>query len=302
MRKIPKQVVIGTGLIAILFVATLMVYKVDVTEYAVVTQFGNPVNVNENPGLKVKLPDPVQSVQKLDKRVQVYQTNSIELLTLDKKSVSLDYYGAWKITDPVLYLKTVKDQIGAEARLTDVFSSSLGVQLGKYNLEQLVNTNAEELQLDTVITDAVTYAKEKAAEYGIEVVDAQIRVLNFPEANKQSVYDRMSAEREQMAQKYRAEGSEEAAKIRADAEKEQKLILAEAYQKEQQIKGEGDAEAIRIYGEAYQKDPEFYEFIRTLETYEKTIDGNTTLILPSTAEILKYLSGSTDGAEGENAE
>ena len=302
MRKIPKQVVIGTGLIAILFVATLMVYKVDVTEDAVVTQFGNPVNVNENPGLKVKLPDPVQSVQKLDKRVQVYQTNSIELLTLDKKSVSLDYYGAWKITDPVLYLKTVKDQIGAEARLTDVFSSSLGVQLGKYNLEQLVNTNAEELQLDTVITDAVTYAKEKAAEYGIEVVDAQIRVLNFPEANKQSVYDRMSAEREQMAQKYRAEGSEEAAKIRADAEKEQKLILAEAYQQEQQIKGEGDAEAIRIYGEAYQKDPEFYEFIRTLETYEKTIDGNTTLILPSTAEILKYLSGSTDGAEGENAE
>lgn len=302
MRKIPKQVVIGTGLIAILFVATLMVYKVDVTEYAVVTQFGNPVNVSENPGLKVKLPDPVQSVQKLDKRVQVYQTNSIELLTLDKKSVSLDYYGAWKITDPVLYLKTVKDQIGAEARLTDVFSSSLGVQLGKYNLEQLVNTNAEELQLDTVITDAVTYAKEKAAEYGIEVVDAQIRVLNFPEANKQSVYDRMSAEREQMAQKYRAEGSEEAAKIRADAEKEQKLILAEAYQQEQQIKGEGDAEAIRIYGEAYQKDPEFYEFIRTLETYEKTIDGNTTLILPSTAEILKYLSGSTDGAEGENAE
>ena len=302
MRKIPKQVVIGTGLIAILFVATLMVYKVDVTEYAVVTQFGNPVNVNENPGLKVKLPDPVQSVQKLDKRVQVYQTNSIELLTLDKKSVSLDYYGAWKITDPVLYLKTVKDQIGAEARLTDVFSSSLGVQLGKYNLEQLVNTNAEELQLDTVITDAVTYAKEKAAEYGIEVVDAQIRVLNFPAANKQSVYDRMSAEREQMAQKYRAEGSEEAAKIRADAEKEQKLILAEAYQQEQQIKGEGDAEAIRIYGEAYQKDPEFYEFIRTLETYEKTIDGNTTLILPSTAEILKYLSGSTDGAEGENAE
>ena len=302
MRKIPKQVVIGTGLIAILFVATLMVYKVDVTEYAVVTQFGNPVNVNENPGLKVKLPDPVQSVQNLDTRVQVYQTNSIELLTLDKKSVSLDYYGAWKITDPVLYLKTVKDQIGAEARLTDVFSSSLGVQLGKYNLEQLVNTNAEELQLDTVITDAVTYAKEKAAEYGIEVVDAQIRVLNFPEANKQSVYDRMSAEREQMAQKYRAEGSEEAAKIRADAEKEQKLILAEAYQQEQQIKGEGDAEAIRIYGEAYQKDPEFYEFIRTLETYEKTIDGNTTLILPSTAEILKYLSGSTDGAEGENAE
>ena len=285
--------------VVVLFLATLVVYKVDVTEYAVVTQFGNPVSTELEPGLKVKLPDPIQAVQKLDKRVQVYQTNSIELLTLDKKSVSLDYYGTWKITDPVLYLKTVKDQIGAEARLTDVFSSSLGVQLGKYNLDQLVNTNTEELQLDAMVSNVVSYAKEKAAEYGIEIVDAQIRVLNFPEANKQSVYDRMSAEREQMAQKYRAEGSEEAAKIRSDAEKEQKLILAEAYQQEQQIKGEGDAEAIRIYGEAYQKDPDFYEFVRTLETYEKTIDGNTTLILPSTAEILKYLGGSENETGGE---
>ena len=296
---ISKHLVTGIVLIVVLFIATLMLYKVDVTEYAVVTQFGNPVKVSDQPGLSVKLPDPIQAVQKLDKRVQVYQTNSIELLTLDKKSVSLDYYGTWKITDPVLYLKTVKDQIGAEARLTDVFSSSLGVQLGKYNLDQLVNTNTEELQLDAMVSNVVSYAKEKAAEYGIEIVDAQIRVLNFPEANKQSVYDRMSAEREQMAQKYRAEGSEEAAKIRSDAEKEQKLILAEAYQQEQQIKGEGDAEAIRIYGEAYQKDPDFYEFVRTLETYEKTIDGNTTLILPSTAEILKYLGGSENETGGE---
>ena len=298
-KKISKHLVTGIVLIVVLFIATLMLYKVDVTEYAVVTQFGNPVKVSDQPGLSVKLPDPIQAVQKLDKRVQVYQTNSIELLTLDKKSVSLDYYGTWKITDPVLYLKTVKDQIGAEARLTDVFSSSLGVQLGKYNLDQLVNTNTEELQLDAMVSNGVSYAKEKAAEYGIEIVDAQIRVLNFPEANKQIVYDRMSAEREQMAQKYRAEGSEEAAKIRSDAEKEQKLILAEAYQQEQQIKGEGDAEAIRIYGEAYQKDPDFYEFVRTLETYEKTIDGNTTLILPSTAEILKYLGGSENETGGE---
>ena len=224
----------------------------------------------------------------------MYQTTSIELLTLDKKSISLDYYGTWKIVDPVLYLKTVKNQSGAEARLLDVFSSSLGVQLGKYNLDQLVNTDDEMLRLDQMVADTVTYAKDRASEYGIEVVDAQIRVLNFPNANKQSVYDRMSAEREQMAQKYRAEGSEEASKIRADAEKEQQIILAEAYKQAQQIMGEGDAEAIRIYGEAFQRDPEFYEFIRTLETYEKTIDGNTTLILPSTAEILKYLSGNTN--------
>ena len=292
-HKATPKVLLGIVAVLILFILTLAVYQVDSTEYVIVTQFGNPVRVVENPGLQIKLPDPIQSVQRLDKRVQVYQTTSIELLTLDKKSVSLDYYGTWKISDPVTYLKTVKDKIGAESRLLDVFSSSLGVQLGQYNLEQLVNTNQEELKLDTILNDAVAYAKERASEYGIEVVDAQIRVLNFPEANKQSVYDRMSAEREKMAQKYRSEGSEEAAKIRADAEKEQQLILADAYAQSQQIKGEGDAEAIRIYGEAFQKDPDFYEFIRTLETYEKTIDGNTTLILPSTAEILKYLSGNS---------
>lgn len=290
-KTVSKNLILGIVLIAIVFVATLMIYKVDVTEYVVVTQFGNPVEVYEEPGLKIKLPDPIQSVQRVDKRIQVYQTDSLELLTLDKKSIALDYYGTWKVTDPVVYLKTVKSQPGAEARLMDIFSSSLGVQLGKYNLDQLVNTDVDQLELDQMIEETVTYAKDRAAEYGIEVVDAQIRVLNFPDANKQSVYDRMSAEREQMAQKYRAEGSEEASKIRADAEKEQQLILAEAYKLVQQIKGEGDAEAIRIYGEAFQQDPDFYEFIRTLETYEKTIDGNTTLILPSTAEILKYLSG-----------
>lgn len=292
-KRISKHMIVGGLLTIVIFVAALVVYKVDVTQYAVVTQFGNPVRVDENPGLKVKLPDPIQSVQYLDKRVQVYQTSSIELLTLDKKSVALDYYGTWKIVDPIAFLKTVKNQVGAESRLMDVFSSSLGVQMGKYNLEQLVNTDEQKLELDKMTEEVVVYAKDQAADYGIEVVDAQIRVLNFPEANKQSVYDRMSAEREQMAQKYRAEGSEQASNIRSDAEKEQQLILAEAYKKEQQIKGAGDAEAIRIYGEAFQKDPDFYEFIRTLETYEKTIDGNTTLILPSTAEILKYLGGSS---------
>ena len=231
--KISKKVIVGALMTLILLVVALVVYKVDVTQYAIITQFGNPVRVDENPGLKVKLPDPIQSVQYLDKRVQVYQTSSIELLTLDKKSVALDYYGTWKITDPVTFLKTVKNQTGAESRLTDVFSSSLGVQMGKYNLEQLVNTDEQKLELDTMTEEVVKYAKEQAANYGIEVEDAQIRVLNFPEANKQSVYDRMSAEREQMAQKYRAEGSEEASKIRSDAEKEQQVILAEAYKQEE---------------------------------------------------------------------
>jgi membrane protease subunit HflC len=289
-HKKSGKVFAGAALAVVLLMLTLIVFTVDTTEYAVVTQFGNPVAVIREPGLNVKLPDPVQTVQRLDNRIQVYQANALELLTLDKKSVAIDYYGTWKISDPVVYLKTVKDKPGAEARLLDVFSAGLGVQFGKYNLDELVNVDAEKLKLDAMIADAVAYARGRSAEYGIEVVDTQIRVLNFPESNKQSVYDRMKAEREQMAKKYRSEGSEEAAKIRADAEREQTVILSQAYKEAQQLMGEGDAEAIRIYGEAFQRDPDFYRFIRTLETYEKTIDANTTLILPSTAEILRYLN------------
>jgi membrane protease subunit HflC len=214
------------------------------------------------------------------------------LLTADKKSVVVDYYGTWRIAEPVTYMKTVKDKVGAEARLSDVFSSSLGVALGQYNLDELINIDTNKLKLDKMIQEISLRCKDKAKEYGIEVVDAQIRTLNFPENNKLSVFRRMKAEREQIARKYRSEGSEEAAKIRAEAQKEQKAILSEAYKEAQKTRGEGDAEAIKIYAEAFQKNPKFYEFIRTLETYEKSIDDKTTLILPGDAQLLKYLQQS----------
>lgn len=287
--KVSPKIFVGVILGLLLLALNLIIYTVDTTEYAVVTQFGNPVNIVLQPGLKVKLPEPIQSVQRFDNRVQVYETEPLELLTSDKKSVKVDYYGTWRITDPVMYMKTVKDKVGAEARLQDVFSSSLGVQMGQYNLDDLINVDTNKLKLNAMMQDAIQKCKEKAKEYGIEVVDAQIKVLNFPDANKQSVFSRMKAEREQMAKKYRSEGSEEAAKIRADAEKEQKILLSEAYKQAQQLKGEGDAEAIKIYAQAFSKDPQFYEFIRALETYEKTIDEKTTLVLPSNSEILKYL-------------
>lgn len=293
--KVSPKIIVGIILGLLLLCLNLIIYTVDTTEYAVVTQFGNPVNIVLQPGLKVKLPEPIQSVQRFDNRVQVYEAEPLELLTSDKKSVKVDYYGTWRITDLVTYMKTVKEKVGAEARLQDVFSSSLGVQMGQYNLDELINVDTNKLKLNTMMQDTVQKCKEKAKEYGIEVVDAQIKVLNFPDANKQSVFSRMKAEREQMAKKYRSEGSEEAAKIRADAEKEQKILLSEAYKQAQQLKGEGDAEAIKIYAQAFSKDPKFYEFIRALETYEKTIDEKTTLVLPSNSEILKYLQNGQSG-------
>lgn len=296
--KFDSKMIIGTALGLLILILNLVVFIVDTTEYAIVTQFGEPVNTILQPGLKIKLPDPIQTVQRFDNRLQVYEADPLELLTADKKSVKVDYYGTWKISDPVTYLKTVKDKVGAEARLLDIFSSGLGVRLGQYNLDELINVDMNKLKLNPMMQETVQKCKEKAKEYGIEIVDAQIKVLNFPEANKQSVFARMKAEREQMAKKYRSEGSEEAAKIRADAEKEQKILLSEATKEAQRIKGEGDAQAIKIYGEAFQKDPKFYEFTRTLETYEKTIDEKTTLVLPSNSELLKYLENGSQSKSG----
>ncbi|HML35189.1 protease modulator HflC [Sporomusa sphaeroides] len=295
LMKVNPKILAGVILSLLLLSLNLIVYTVDTTEYAVVTQFGNPVNIVLEPGLKFKLPDPIQSVQRFDNRIQVYKAQPLELLTNDKKSVTVDYYGTWRITDPLLYMKTVKDKVGAEARLLDVFSSSLGIELGQYNLDELINVDANKLKLTAMMQNTAEKSKEKAKEYGLEVIDAQIKVLNFPEANKKSVFARMKAEREQMAKQYRSEGSEEATKIKADAEKEQKILLSEAYKQAQKVKGEGDAEAIKTYAQAFQKDPKFYEFIRALETYEKTIDDKTTLVLPSNSEILKYLGNSTSG-------
>ena len=284
-----KSVVGFVFFAVILVISNLVLFTVDTTEYAVVTQFGRPVRSIVKAGLNVKLPDPIQALYRYDNRQQIYEAGGIELLTKDKKSVVVDHYGVWKIKDPVLFMKTVKNKTDAEQRLSDVFSSVLGVALGQYNLSELVNVNREQMKLDQMLSEVVRRSDAQTAEYGIAVTDMAIRTLNFPEKNKLSVFRRMKAEREQMARKYRSEGSEEAAKIRAEAIKEQKTILSQAYMQSQQVMGEGDAESIKIYAQAFQKDPKFYEFVRTLEAYEKFIDDKTTAILPADSNLLKYL-------------
>lgn len=276
------------GLIAVVLVmSNLVAFIVDTTEYAVVLQFGRPVKTILEPGLHWKWPEPVQTVQRYDNRLQVYEAGQVEFLTKDKKSVVVDYYGAWKVKDPLRFLETVKDKVGAEARLSDVFSSALGVQLGRYELADLVNIDPQQMKLHEMLQQVVTNCVARASEYGIEAVNVEMRALNFPEKNKLSVFRRMKAEREQTARLYRSEGSEEAAKIRADAKKEQQRLLAEAYRQSEITRGEGDAEAIRIYAEAFQKDPDFYKFTRTLAAYEKIINDKTTAVLPADSELFR---------------
>ncbi len=285
--------IILISLVVIIFVAVnLVFFQVDQTEYVVVTQFGKPVRAITEPGLNWKLPDPVQSIQRFDNRLMVYLPSETEFLTSDKKNIVAEFYPTWKITQPVEFMKTVKDVAGAQARLSDIVSSELGVAFGQYDLSSLVTAEKEKMKLTEMMEKITLISNEKVKGYGMEVTDVRVKVLNFPEKNKLSVFQRMRAERERIARKYRSEGTEEASKIRAKADKEKKIILSQAYEKAQKLKGEGDAGAIRIYAEAYQKNPEFYKFLRSLEAYEKFIDEKTTIILPTDADILKYFESS----------
>ena len=284
-----KFVIIG-ALVAALIAATLVFYTVDETEAVVVTPFGQPLSASSEAGLYLKWPDPVQTVRRFNKRLQVYSPQQAEYLTADKKAIRVESYGAWQLTDPTLFLVSVGDQSGAETRLADIMNAELGVALGQYNLDALVTTRADQSKLATLTGRVTEGANRRATTYGMQVKDVQLKLLNFPDANRQAVFARMKSEREQIARQYRSEGSEEAAKIRAEAERQQKVLLSEAYAKAEQLRGQGDAEAMRVYAEAFGKDQEFYRFVRTLESYGKFIDEKATIVLPSNSELLRYLN------------
>lgn len=286
--KIRKTVLLIIIILAI-FLINSMLFTVDQTEFAVVTQFGRPVRAILEPGLNWKYPSPIQNVQRYDNRLKVYSPRIAEFLSKDKKNIMVESFVTWRIQEPIMFMKSLKNFANATDRLSDVVFSELGVSMGQFDLEELVNVVEDSVMLPEMMGNVQQVTRRKLAQYGVEVSDVKIKVLNFPEKNKQSVFQRMRAEREKMARLYRSEGTEEASRIRAAADKEKSMILSQAYEKAEKIKGEGDAQAIKIYAEAFQKDPNFYEFTRSLQAYEKLIDKNTTVVLPSDAELLKYL-------------
>ena len=287
MIAIALSVIVASGLIF---------YQVDEREYVVITQFGDPIKAVKEAGLNWKWPDPIQSVNRYDKRLKTYEMGETEYLTEDKKNVMVDSYVVWKIDDPIKYMRTVKNRIGAETRLADILSSEIGIGAGKYDLSSLISTEPENFKFGQMMGEVNREISQKAKDYGIEVADVKVTLLNFPERNKLSVFRRMKAERERIAKGYRSEGTEKGIKIRADADKRRQIILSEAYERAQNIKGEGEAIAIKTYAEAYEKDINFYELIRTLESYEKFIDGKTTVVLSADSELLKFIN--TSNPEG----
>ena len=279
MKK-PLLVIIVLGLIV--FFTT--VFTVDERQQVVILQFGDPIRTITEPGLHFKLPVPFQNIVRFDDRLLEYDVSPEEVLSKDKKSLIVDNYVRWKITNPLVFLQTVQAIPTAITRMDDIIYSELRRELGTHNMTEIITETREE------IMEKVTENSDKATDqYGIEVVDVRIKRVDLPKENEQSIYARMEAERNRQANKFRSEGDEEAQKIRASTEKDKTIILAVAYKESQEIRGLGEAQALEIYAKTYNKDVDFYEFLRTLETYKKVIDDKTTLVLPADSKLFKML-------------
>ena len=279
-----KRFSIAIFTLIILFVLSTIIV-VDETEQIVILQFGKPVQTITNPGLNFKFPAPIQVSNSFDKRLLEYDVPPEEILSRDKKSLIIDNYVRWRIVDPLLFLQTVRAIPTAKTRLDDIVYSELRQELGNHDMAEIITETRE------LIMEKVTIASnEETSKYGIEVIDVRIRRVDLPQQNEASIYARMEAERKRQANKFRSEGEEEAQKIRAATDRDKTVILAEAYKTAQQIRGEGEAKALDIYATSFSKDPDFYEFLRTLETYEKVIDKKTTLVLPGDSKLFKALT------------
>ena len=280
-------------LLLMLFVlAAIAVWRsvlfVDETEFVIVTQFGRPVATLRDAGLSLKFP--YQSALRIDRRLQIYNPRPSEFLAAEKKNLNLDVFVCWRVQEPQHFLETVNDLSGAESRLHDIVWSELAAQVGRTPLDALVTVEPNAHRLEDLVSCVAKQCAQRAAQdYGIEIVDIQVKRIGLPSQVRDSVFERMRKERARMAEKYRSEGQAEALKIRAQADKERTVTLAKAEADAERIRGRAEAEATRTYAAAHQKDPAFFELSRTLETYKKILDDKTTVLLSGDSELLKYL-------------
>jgi len=284
-------------------------YTVDETEQVVITQFGKAIGQPiKHPGIYFKIPI-IQQATYFPKNLLNWDGEPGQVPTLDKTYIWVDTFALWKIVDPLKFFQTVNNVIGAQARLDDILDASVRNFVTSYPLIEtvrwtnrkldtsrvMIGQDKEKSHLGTVvmgrekITEGILkQAQPKVAKYGIQLVDLKIKRLNYVESVRKSVYARMIAERNQMAEKYRSEGKGEAKKIEGDRDKDLKRITSEAYKTAQEAKGKADAQATLIYAKAYDKDPEFYSFLKSLETYEKGLGKDSYLLLSTKSDLLRY--------------
>jgi modulator of FtsH protease HflC len=271
--------------------ASLCFFRVETGQYAVVTEFGDPVQVVTTPGLGIKYP--YQSVRKFDSRLYVHTPAFNEFLTRDKTAVIASGVILWRLEDPKKFFETVFNRTGAESRLGDILFAELGAAIGRNPLGAFIGTDQTTYRAEEVLAEVAERCRETARrDYGIDVVDIQLQRFDFPERNRLRVYARMKSERARISMKYRSEGEEQGLKIRAEADEERTRIRSEAFKVAEQHRGRGEAEAARIYAETLQAAPDFYRFLRTLEASRKFIEEDTTLVLPANSELFGLLNDS----------
>ncbi len=286
----PKQTIIAILLVAVAAVFSMSAFVVDQREQALVLQFGNPKAVVKEAGLHFKLP--WQNVTTFDQRLLESDAAPNEVITKDKKSIMVDNYTRWRITDPLKVYQVARTQTGVVARMDDVVRGKVREVLGQHTLHEIVS-GGENANLRVALMKSIRdRADEGVKDYGITIVDVRIKRADLPQENSEAVFQRMKAERNRIAKEYRSEGEEAAKEIRATAEKTQKTVLAEAYKTSEIIRGKADAKTTAIYAKAYNKDPKFYAFTRSLEAYRKSIDADTKLVISPNSEFFNFFEQS----------
>ncbi len=292
MTRTGKRVWFFGALLAVLLALPSSVFVVHQTEVGIVTRFGKPKADLAEPGLHFKLPWPVDHVLRLDQRLLVFDNEPAEMLTLDKRNILVDSFILWRIADPLKFAQTLRTRLEAEARLLDLTASELGAAIGSEPMSHLINVEPTQVKIREVATRVAEAIQATTRDsFGIELVDLRINGLNLPPQNRASVIERMRAERGRIATAYRSEGEEEALKIEAESSKEQEALLAEAEARAEALRGQGEAQALALLAEAYAEDPEFYRFLRSLESYETILDDDTTIFIESDSELLETLHG-----------
>jgi membrane protease subunit HflC len=304
--------IIGILVLLGLFVVGNALYIVNETQQVVITQFGEPRGVAvTTPGLKLKIPF-IQKVNPFDNRFLEWDGDPNEVPTRDKRFIHVDTYARWRITDPLKYFQRLRSERGAQSRLDDILDGETRNVIANHDLIEVVRTSnrvfatsaeiageaatesAETIEQGRAVlaNEVLLAAQTRTEDLGIEILDFQFKRLNYVAEVREEVYARMISERQRVAEQFRSEGAGEAARISGERERELKEITSEAYRLAQEIKGRADAEAADIYAGAYNRNPEFYRFIKTMQVLRETLDSNTVLVLSTNSDFLRYLGRS----------
>lgn len=285
---------IFSSLLLLLAIASSMLFVVDQRQFGVVYALGQIKDVIIEPGLNFKLPPPFQNVSYIDKRLLTLDTTDTEpLLTAEKQRVVIDWYVRWRISEPTQYIRNVGlDESAGAIQLNRVVRNAFQEEINKVTVKELLSLKREKLTADVKAEVLEKVRGDKP--WGIDVVDVRITRADYVDAITESVYRRMDAERKRVANELRSTGAAEGEKIRADADRQREVTIANAYRDAQKIKGEGDAEAARIYAEAFGRDPQFAQFYRSLEAYKASFTKKSDLmVLDPSSEFFKAMRGNT---------